>query len=307
MNELESRVTIKHLKMVYAISNTASLTKAAEKLNISQPALSNRLQNAESVLGTQLFFRRGRHLTLTNAGKVFLRCANEVLSSIALVETELSTIPDSATQTIRLGMPPHAAYGWIPEAMKTLEREHAGFDLEIISEAGDTPWDSLQSGAVSVAMISSPGKIAGMDSKRFRAIHLFRDEFIALVPKDHPMAKKPFLGAEEFAKETYITNIAVPEKNREYSLFFQPSGCYPDRVVQVGFTGAIPQLVAAGVGCTIVTRWVYDTSPPHAGVKRIPISRSGLFLNWYAVLDRNQPMHGPLASVLDAISGFYPQ
>lgn len=306
MNELESRVTIRHLKMVYAISNAASLTKAAELLNISQPALSNRLNDAETVLGTQLFFRRGRHLTLTNAGKVFLRCATQVLKNIAVTEAELSTIPDSAAQTIRLGMPPQAAYGWIPDAMKILGKQHAGYALEIVSENDDSPWDALQSGAISVALMSSPSKIAGLDTKRFRAMHLFRDEFVALVPANHPMARKPYLEAGEFVDETYITSIAVPEKNREFSLFFQPNGCYPEKVVQVGYTGAIPQLVAAGVGCTIVTRWVYETSSAHKGVVRVPITKSGVFLNWYAVMDRNQAVHGPLVSVLEAIGGSYP-
>ena len=220
MNALESGITIKHLKMVYAISKTASLTKAAELLNITQPALSNRLQNAESVLGLQLFFRRGRHLTLTNAGGVFLRCAEEVLHNIANTEAELSTIPDSAGQTIRLGMPPQAAYGWIPEAMKTLEREHAGVDLEIVSQSDDAPWEALQSGAISAALVSSPGRVAGLDSKRFRAVHLLRDEFVALVPLEHPMARRPYVEASEFARETYITHIAVPEKKqRVFTLF----------------------------------------------------------------------------------------
>ena len=136
---------------------------------------------------------------------------------------------------------------------------------------------------------------------------LDRDEFVALVPADHPMAQRPYVEANAFARDTCITNIAVPEKNREFAPFFQPSGSYPDRVLQVGFSGAIPQLVAAGVGCTILTRWVYETSSPHADVRRVPITKSGLFLNWYAVLDREQPMHSPIVSVLETISRSYPR
>jgi LysR family transcriptional regulator for metE and metH len=78
----------------------------------------------------------------------------------------------------------------------------------------------------------------------------------------------------------------VPEKNREYELFFQPSAVYPERIVQVGFTGAILELVAAGIGSTIVTRWIMDADETRGNVVTRPLTSKGLKIHWFAVFSR---------------------
>lgn len=302
MNVFDSRLTIKHLKMVYAIATTDSLTKAAEALNISQPALSNRLQNAESILGTSLFSRRSRQLALTPSGHQLLQCANTVLPALAQVEEDVARLPGQKDRTLRVGMPSYASYAWIPEAVKAVADAFPDTALDIVSEATLEAGEALRRREVDLALVSSPQSQLKTDSKRFHARHLFRDEFVALLPAQHRLAEKPFLLAEDFAGETYITNSVLPERNREYELFFQPSARYPERVVQVGFTGAIPQLVAAGIGTTIVTRWIMQPGDQPEGVTSSRLTRTGLFLNWFALFPKDPAISQPAATICDVIA-----
>ncbi len=285
---LETRLTIKHLQMVHAIDSARTLTRAADLLNISQPALSSRLNDAEKILGTQLFLRRGRRLTLSPAGKLLLGSARRILTELSRVEKELLNVPDQAGQILRIGMPQYASYSWLPAAVREFEERFPSVELEIVSEASVHPRHALSRDEVDIALVSSPSRDIQLDRSRYQSRLLIRDEFVALLPKDHPKSGNPFLVADDFIDETYITNSAVPERNREYELFFQPNSVFPERVVQVGFTGPILELVAAGIGLTIITKWILQSGDRFDGVVSRPLTESGLFVNWFAIYPRKR-------------------
>ena len=299
---LNSRLTIKHLKMIHAIESTDTMTRAAELLNISQPALSSRLGDAEQLLGIRLFQRRGRRLSLSAPGQLLLRSARTILKQLAAVENELMNLPDQAGQGLRIGMPQYASFSWLPAAIKKFEKQFPLVELEIFSEAALHPRHALSRNEVDVALVSSPASNLQVDRSRFRSRRLIRDEFFALLPADHTKADKLFLVADDFIDETYITNSAIPERNREYELFFQPSAVYPERVVQVGFTTAILELVAAGIGTTIVTRWILESDDRFKGVVSKPLTKSGLFVNWFAIFSREKEIEMQAHALCDVIA-----
>ena len=299
---LDSRLTIKHLKTIHAIESAETLTRASELLNISQPALSSRLHDAEEILGIRLFHRRGRRLTLSPSGQLLLRSARTILKELAAVENELMNLPDQPGQGLRVGMPQYASFSWLPAAVKVFEKRFPLTELEIVSEAAVRPRHALSRNEVDIALVSSPTRNIQVDRSRFRSRRLIRDEFVALLPADHSKAARPFLVADDFVDETYITNVAVPERNREYELFFQPNAIYPERVVQVGFTGAILELVAAGIGTTIVTRWILDSDERYTGVVSRPLTKSGLFVYWFAVFPRKQESDEQVLALCDVIA-----
>ena len=297
-----SRLTVKHLQMIHAIETARTLTRAADLLSISQPALSSRLHDAEKILGTRLFFRRGRRLTLSPAGQLLLRSARRILAELSSVENELMNLPDQAGQALRIGMPQYASYSWLPAAVRAFDRRFPSVELEIVSEAAVRPLQALSRDEVDVALVSNPSDNVQLDRSRYLSRHLIRDEFVALLPADHAKAGKPFLVAGDFIDETYITNSAVPERNREYELFFQPNSIYPERVVQVGFTGPILELVAAGIGTTIITRWILESDVRLAGVVSRPLTESGLFVNWFAVFSQNLQVKEQAMALCDVIA-----
>lgn len=299
---LNSRLTVKHLEMINAIDAAETLTRAADLLSISQPALSSRLNDAEEILGTALFLRRGRRLRLSPAGELLLRSAKTILTDLANVERELQNLPGQTGQRLRIALPQYASFSWLPAAVKSFEGRFPSVELQIVSEASVRPRHALTRGDVDIALVSSPARSLQVDRSRFQSRLLIRDEFLALLPEGHSKARKPFLVADDFIDETYITNSAVPERNREYELFFQPNSVYPERVVQVGFTGAILKLVAAGIGSTIITRWILESDIELPGVISKPLTRRGLFVNWFAVFPRKSPMAAQMGELCDVVA-----
>ena len=299
---LKTRLTIKHLQMIHAIDASESMTRAADLLNISQPALSSRLHDAEDILGTRLFQRRGRRLTLSPAGQLLLRSTHSILGELAAVENELTTLPNQPSRVLRIGMPQYASFAWLPAAVKQFGRRYPDVELEIVSAAATRPRHALARGEVDFAIVSSPDRSMQFDKTRFQSKRLARDEFVALLPANHARANNAFLVAEDFVDETYITNSAVPERNREYELFFQPNAVYPERVVQVGFTGAILELVAAGIGTTIITRWILESDDRFSDVVTKRLTESGLHVNWFAIFSRDKAIKSQVRTLCDVIS-----
>lgn len=299
---LDNKLTIKHLEMIYAINSADSLTKAADLLSISQPAISSRLHDAEEIFGTALVQRRGRRLNLSPAGQLLLRSAQSILADLASVESELRNLPGQSDQQLRIAMPQYASFSWLPAAVTAFEEQSPAFALEIVSEASVRPLDAVSRGDVDVALISSPSANLQIDRSRLESELLIRDEFLALLPEGHAKARQPFLTADDFIDETYITNSAVPERNREYELFFQPNSVYPERVVQVGFTGAIMKLVAAGIGSTIITRWIIDSDLQVSGVVDKRLTENGLYVNWFAVFPGKTTVKDQIRELCEVIA-----
>ncbi|MEO1245723.1 MAG: LysR family transcriptional regulator [Pseudomonadota bacterium] len=279
----DPRLTIKHLTMMHAIANAGSMTRAAELLNISQPALSSRLSDAEAILGTRLFVRRGKRLTISAPGQLLLRSASSILEELSKIENLLLNLPDQAGQALRIGVPQYASYGWLPMAIKSFETRFPSVTLEIVSGATLQPRSALIQNQVDIALVSSPKRVIQVDKSRFRCRRLFEDEFVALLPANHARAGRACLVAEDFLSETYITNSAVPQKNREYELFFHPQAVSPERVVQVGVTEAVLELVAAGIGTTIMTRWIMESLGLRDSLVSLPLTKQGLRLHWFAL------------------------
>jgi len=303
---LNPRLTIKHLQMLQTIAGAETMTRAAQILNVSQPALSSRLNDAEAILGTKLFVRRGRRLTLSAPGQMLLRAAHSILDELTQVENALLNLPDQVGQVLRIGMPQYASFSWLPTAIKAFESSFPNVELQIVSEAALQPRAALLRNEVDVALVSSPSRTLQVDNRRFRCQSLFADEFVALLPADHEKAAKPFLIAEDFLSETYITNSSVPEKNREYELFFQAQGVSPERVVQVGFTEAILELVAAGIGTTIMTRWIMESHARHDRLVSLPLNESGLGLYWFAICSRKKEIEDHALFVTELIAQHRP-
>ena len=199
-------------------------------------------------------------------------------------------------------MPQYASFSWLPTAVKVFEDKFPTVELQILSETPVQPRNAVTRGDADIALISSPTDDLQVDPSRFRSRLLIRDEFIALLPKGHAKAEKQYLVADDFIDETYITNSAVPERNREYELFFQPNSVYPERVVQVGFTGAILKLVAAGIGSTIITKWILDADGQFSGVVSKPLTKRGVFVNWFAVFPRRSPIDAQIRELCAVVA-----
>jgi LysR family transcriptional regulator for metE and metH len=289
----KSQLSINHLKMIYTIVESNTVKQAAEKLFITQPALTNRIREAERRLNINLFVRCRRKLIITTAGKRLLQSAKKILEELERAEYDITRLSDGIDQVLRIGLPHYASFRWLPNVVSYFQKELPNIELEITAEAATSPLDFLYNGDVDIALISSKDRQLDINKSEYETIFIFQDELCACLSTKHNNAQKPFMSADDFSSETYITNSTVPEKDREYELFFKPNNVFPKKVVQVGFNEAIVELVKMNMGVTIISKQLIAPYLSDGRIKTMPLGEQGLNIYWHLVYLKNSNVTKP--------------
>lgn len=241
------------LRTFVTVVNKQSLSMAAQEIHITQPAVSKQISALEEYLGVGLIERRGRGVTLTPAGEVLYKYANEILELINKTEREIRDL--SATIKGRLviwasSIPGHFI---LPYIIGAFQREYPEVHISLeISDSGDVLRHLLDESAHLGALGSKP------DNKKLEVIRFFKDQLVVITQPGHPLAEKGEITLEELVNERIIwrsagsgTRIVMEEKLCEAGL----SADDLNVVMQLGSTGAVVNAVEAGLGISIVSRW----------------------------------------------------
>src|SRR5947209_7014564 len=113
---------VRHLRLVAAVADVGSLTRAADRLHLTQSALSHQLRDIESRLGAALFLRVGKRLVLTPAGERLLASARDVLGRLDRAETEIRQMGQESAGLLRLTTQCYTCYHWLPALLTRYRR-----------------------------------------------------------------------------------------------------------------------------------------------------------------------------------------
>ena len=304
MDFSKSQLSISHLKMICQLESCDTVKEAAQSLFITQPAMTNRIREAERRLNTQLFYRRGRRIIMSNAGKRLLVSAKKILEELSRAEHDISRLLDGVEQVVRLGLPHYATFGWLPDVIQGFNQKMPHIELEIASQTALKPLANLVDHEVDMTMVCSANSKLEFDIKQFITTPLVSDELVACLSSKHKKSNKDYLLPEDFLEETYVTNSMVAEKDREYELFFQPAGILPKKVLQVGFNEAIIELVKANIGVSILSKRQlekYINTGNSDAIKQIPLTSSGLPIHWHLVYLNNANIIEPGQCFVDLL------
>ena len=152
---------LKQMEYFIAIADTGSISNAARKLHMSQPPLSLQMKNLEEELGTTLFLRDCRHITLTETGKIFYKRAKGIL---ALSKATVDEIADSKQKrSFHVGITPTTVTFFLPYLEKLLKK-YPNIHFEIYDEDTFTLVDLLKNGAIEAACIRTPVTLSNISS-----------------------------------------------------------------------------------------------------------------------------------------------
>jgi len=274
---------VRHFSLVNEIAATGSVTRAAERLHLTQSALSHQLRDIESRLDIQLFLRLGKRMVLTPPGERVLGAAKRVLDEIGRTEEDLKLMSQNGKGVLRLCTQCNTGYHWLPPLLQSFHRKFPGVDVQIMVNATDRPIEALLEGQIDLAVVTSD-----VDDKRLASVPLFEDELVAVVAPTHPFAKRAFIEPEDFAEEHLIVYKADRHDSYTFNRILGPAGVEPARVSQVPLTEAILELVKAGLGVSVIARWAIEPAIKSGAVKAVRIGKRGVYRAWTAVTLRNR-------------------
>ena len=297
----ERMLEVRHLQLVAAIVDEGNLTRAGERLNLTQSALSHQLLDIEERLGTPLFHRVNRKMTLTDAGRRVLDSAREILDALAKTEEDVRLFAANRKGAIRLATECYTVYHWLPAVMRSFEEKYPQVDIRIEVGATDAPLDAVAAGTLDVAFVTSEKSTPGVALEP-----LFDDEMKVIVAPEHSFASQPYVKASQLANETLLTYSEL-KGNVVYDRVLRPAGIEPKKHLQVRLTEAMIELVKAGVGVAAMAQWAVAPYVASGAVVAVPLTKRGVERRWKAAYLASRPMPPFVRAFIDMVASEGPR
>jgi LysR family transcriptional regulator for metE and metH len=291
------RLTLAHYRAVQAIAAHGSITAAADALGTTQSALSHQLREAERRLDVSLFRRIGKRLRPSPAGERIASAAEAHLPALRSAEADAAGYAGVPRHRVRIGSGAYSCYRWLPAALERFQAERPDVDIRIVGDTTREPGSALLAGTLDVAIGLGP-----LPSADVRAVPLFRDELVMIVPPGHPIAAKAYVEPSDVADVTYMTYSDVEQKGYEAERFLRPAGVFPRRMVTIELTEGICELVAAGFGVSILSRWAVAPYVHDGRLVARRVGAEGLFIDWHAAVRASDPADSPANRLARALA-----
>lgn len=292
--DLETR----ELRMLAAIADEGTITGAASRLNVSQPALSHGLRALESRVGVALFTRQPRGLVATEAGERLLHTARTVLREIDRARGDIAGGRVGRGELLRLSTECYTAYHWLPPVFQEFRQRCPGVEFRVVPSAIGHPLRALRDESLDVAIVVRREPYAG-----FAYHELFEDELVVVMHPDHPLASKPFLLAQHFADEHLLVYTEDPFDTTVMRTVLGPAGVMPREISYVPATEALLELVRTGLGLSVFAWWAVARRVGNGELAAVPLTEEGRRRTWSAAVRRaiaDRPPIDVLVSLLRA-------
>lgn len=240
---------LRHLRYFAAVAETRHFGRAAQRLHMAQPPLSQAIRQLETDLGAQLLTRTTRRVGLTEAGEEFYADAQRILRSVENSAGRARRIAEGAHGVLRLGLTGSASYRQLPEIARIVRRDLPGAALEIHTEMlTPTQERALAEAAIDVGVLRPPIQD---DALACRAIA--RESLVLALPVDHRLADEPEVAVGDLRAEDFVMySSARSVVNDAVTRSCLAAGFSPRRAHEVEGTSVQLALVAAGLGVALV-------------------------------------------------------
>lgn len=272
-------IELRHLRTIKAIHDAGGFSRAAEQLNITQSALSHQVRGLEEQVGIELFVRRSKPMKLSTAGQRFLRLAEDILPKIVALQDEFEKLRDGRAGRLHIAVECHACFEWLFPTLEVFRKSWPDIDVDIRPGLAFGALPALQKEEVDLVVSSDPEDLSGVVFQR-----LFDYAPVFVAAAQHPLAKKPFVVAEDFRNETLITYPVERSRLDVFTQLLNRANVEPQAIRQVELTDVILLLVASNRGVAVLPDWVVREVKYSADYVTRPLTASGVTCTLYAAV-----------------------
>lgn len=255
-------IDIQPLTILREIDRTGSLTDAADRLNLTQSAVSHAIRRFEERHGVKLWEREGRKLRLTPTGEYLLGLAARVLPQLEHGASVLEDYARGRRGAIRVGMECHPCQDWLMRVVDPFLAAWPDVDLDVTSAFQFGGLAALLGHEIDLLVTPDPVERPGLE---YRPV--FNYELVLAVADDHALARKRQVTPADMARETLITYPVARERLDIYTQFLVPAHALPRRHRTVETTDLMLRLVASGRVVSATPDWLLRNAKGVTGVR----------------------------------------
>ncbi|MBX9912981.1 MAG: transcriptional regulator MetR [Pseudomonadaceae bacterium] len=268
---------IRHLKTLHALRETDSLVLAAERLHLTQSALSHQFKELEERLGLPLFMRKSKPVRFTSAGLRLLQLADNLLPQLRAAERDMARLAGGTAGRLHMAIECHSCFQWLMPTIDQFRDAWPEVELDLASGFSFAPLPALARGDLDLVVTSDPVEMAGITY-----VPLFTYEALLAVANQHPLASKAFIIAEDLSTEILITYPVERDRLDIFTRFLEPAEVEPAQVRTSELTVMMMQLVASGRGVCGLPNWALHEYSSRGYVTAKRLGDKGLFATLFA-------------------------
>ena len=270
---------LRHLRTLIALRDAGSLVEAAERVHLTQSALSHQIKDLEERLGSPLFVRKTRPGEFTRAGQRLLTLAEQVLPQVRMAERDLARLAGNEQGRLHMAIECHSCFQWLMPTIDHFRDHWPEVEIDIPGGHHFDPLPALAREQLALVITADPQPLPGVHYEP-----LFRYEGLLAVARQHHLAGKGFVTPEALAEETLITYPVEHSRLDVFTQFLDPAGVQPKEVRTAELTIMMMQLVASGRGVCALPNWALTEYLERDYVKAVALGEKGVWSTLFAAI-----------------------
>jgi len=277
--------SLNQLKAFYHAADSGSITRAAERLFITQPAVSMQIRSLETQCGVQLFRRTKKPLELTDSGKRLYQVARKIFSLVGEAERILSEESQAIFAPLKIGstktLVRHFLAGYISKFRKAFPK----IQIQIDEGSSEEMLRSIVEQRNDVAIV---GRLPY--DEKLKAIPFIQDELVLLAAPGHPLCSKDEVSIEELVGENLILREKGSGTRRLIDSLFEEKGLFYSAFLETGNIDFLKDMVCTGNGVTLLARMGVDRDLSSGNLVALPVNGGPFVLNIDIVISRERTL-----------------
>jgi LysR family hydrogen peroxide-inducible transcriptional activator len=247
---------IHQLRYFVAVADEGSFSRAAAKVRVAQPSLSQQIRKLEAELGQPLFDRLPRSVVLTEAGRCLLEYARQILASIGDARRSVDELKGKIAGDVAVGAIPTIAPYVLPELVVTFQKHYPDVTLHIVEDVTAGITRRIEAGELDVALASTC-----QQSPTLRVELLGKEPLLALVPERHPLAKQTVVSFDDLKSQRFLLLHEMHCLSQQVHHLLESRRLLPEVALAGSQLSTIANMVAAGIGLSIVPQMMVKRHP----------------------------------------------
>lgn len=256
-----------HLALFHAVAEEGSFSRGAERLFVSQPAVSKQIAELEASLKTRLFDRLPKGVRLTEAGEVLAGYARRMATLEEETERALAELQGLERGRLVVGASLTIGAYVLPEVFGAFRRRYPGIELHLEIANTETIQRLLIEGALDIGLTEGFVEAPELEAQVF-----WEDELVAIAPPDHPLLREAPVTAARLCREPLVLREVGSGTRAVVERALAERGLAARAVMSLGSTEAIKGAVAAGVGLAVVSRLTLSLELETGRLAAVPLS-----------------------------------
>jgi DNA-binding transcriptional LysR family regulator len=269
--------TFRQLRVFSEVARHLSFARAAEALHLTPPAVTMQIKELEGHVGSALFERSGRRVSLTTVGEYMLVYARKMLATLKDAEDTAAHLQQLETGTLTIGMVSTAKY-FLPRLLGEFKREHEGIEIRLAVGNREQLLNMLQGNEVDIAIMGRPPKELATRAEPFAAHpHVF------VAPVDHPLLKVGQPTVDSLQAHGFIVRERGSGTRAAMEKFLEPYRTEPRVVMEMTSNETIKQAVMAGLGLSFLSLHTIGLELEHKLIAVLDVEGTPIVRAWNVV------------------------